>query len=147
MEFQKLTGHCPSIIKTLSVAVAVGGVLTADLAVAESDHPTEHNGLTVEELAVVPAESMARQIDLEGHVLLARRITIEPGGQIAIHSHETIPGIVFMESGEWTEGRADGETVHVAGDAFIEDIETTHWFYNRSDSPATALVFDIRPPG
>ena len=68
MEFQKLTGLCPAIIKTLSVAVAVGGLMTADLAVAESDHPTEHKGLTVEQLAVVPAESMALQINLEAVV-------------------------------------------------------------------------------
>lgn len=145
MEPRNLSGPCLIVIKALSLAIAMWGVLTADPAIAEGDYPEEHKGLTVEQLAVVPAESMAQQIGLKGHVLLARRITIEPGGQIAMHSHDTIPGIVFMESGEWTEGREDGETVHVSGEAFIEDVETTHWFHNRGETPATALVFDIRP--
>ena len=121
--------------------------MPATVSLADEHFPTEHAGLQVEELAVVPAASMQRQLGLEGKILLARRITIEPGGQIARHGHETVPGIVFMESGAWTEGTADGEIVHSEGDAFIEDADTTHWFYNRGDTPASALVFDIKPAG
>jgi quercetin dioxygenase-like cupin family protein len=50
-----------------------------------------------------------------------------------------------MESGTWTEGRDGGETEHSAGDAFIEDKDTVHWFYNRGAEPASALVCDIKP--
>lgn len=109
--------------------------------------PDEHKGLEVEELGFVPAESMAAQVGLEGHRLLLRRITIKPGGQIARHSAAKVPAVVHMVSGTWTEGRDSGETEHSAGDTFIEDENTVHWFYNRGAEPATAFVCDIKPAG
>jgi len=112
---------------------------------AQSAPPTEHKGLSVESLGFVPAESMSAQVDLDGHILLLRRIIIQPGGQIAKHSAESTPAVVYMVSGTWTEGRTSGETEHSAGDTFIEDKNTVHWFYNRGEEPATALVCDIKP--
>jgi len=126
--------------------------------------PTEHKDLKVEQLGFVPGESMAAQVGLKGYKLLLRRITINPGGQIAKHSHATSPGVVYIDSGSWTEGRDSGETNHSdsgswtegrdsgetnhsAGDTFIEDINTVHWFYNRGDEPAAAYVCDIKPAG
>ncbi len=88
---------------------------------------------------------MEAQVGMGDHILLLRRITIEPGGQIARHSAEATPGVVYMESGAWTEGREGGETVHEAGTTFIEDADTVHWFFNRGDEPASALVCDIKP--
>lgn len=107
--------------------------------------PSEHKGLNVETLGFVPEESMSAQVGLEGRILLLRRITIEPGGQIAKHSAESTPAVVYMESGTWTEGRERGETEHSAGETFIEDKDTVHWFYNRGENPAAALVCDIKP--
>lgn len=129
-----------------SATIATAGLFGV-CAEAEEHYPTEHKGLEVEQLAVVPEDSMTKQLGMDGRILLARRITIMPGGQIARHSHETVPGIVFMESGAWTEGTDEGETIRSAGETFIEDADTTHWFYNRGDDPASALVFDIKPAG
>jgi quercetin dioxygenase-like cupin family protein len=100
-------------------------------------------------LAALLAASMADTVGLEGHVLQLRAITIAPGGQIARHSHATRPGLVKVVEGEWVEGQPDSETVYAAGgsDANIEDEQTTHWFFNRGDTPATALVCDIVPAG
>ncbi|SEK42498.1 Cupin domain protein [Roseovarius azorensis] len=114
-------------------------------ALADEVYPTEHAGLKVEQLGVVPAVSMAAQVGLSKHILLLRRITIEPGGQIARHSADKTPAVVYMESGTWTEGRDSGETVHSAGETFIEDADTVHWFFNRGDESASALVCDIKP--
>jgi quercetin dioxygenase-like cupin family protein len=83
----------------------------------------------------------------KGHKLLLRRITIKPGGQIAKHSAATTPGVVYVASGTWTEGRTNGETEHSAGDTFVEDKDTVHWFFNRGAEPATAYVCDIKPAG
>lgn len=107
--------------------------------------PSEHKGLQVETLGFVPEESVSAQVGLEGRILLLRRITIEPGGQIAKHSAESTPTVVYMESGTWTEGRDSGETEYSAGETFIEDKDTVHWFYNRGEVPAAALVCDIKP--
>jgi len=123
--------------------VALGAVGSRSL--AQMAIPTEHKGLEVEKLGFVPAESMSAQVGLNGHILLLRKITIKPGGQIAKHSAESSPAVVYMVSGTWTEGRSSGETNHSAGDTFIEDKDTVHWFYNRGEEPATALVCDIKP--
>jgi quercetin dioxygenase-like cupin family protein len=109
--------------------------------------PTEHKGLEVEQLGFVPEESMSAQVGLKGYKLLLRKITINPGGQIAKHSAETTPGVVYVASGTWTEGRDSGETEYSAGDTFVEDKDTVHWFYNRGDEPAAAYVCDIKPAG
>jgi len=136
-----------ALAKSGVALAALGAVLMGGGVMAEGHYPTEHKDLKVEQLAVVPEESMARQLGVEGRILLARRITILPGGQIARHSHESVPGIVFMESGAWVEGTEAGDIVHSTGSVFIEDADTTHWFYNPGDEPASALVFDIKPAG
>lgn len=107
--------------------------------------PTHHKGLKVEVLGYVPAHSVEAQVGLTGHRLLLRRITIEPGGDIAKHSAATTPAVVHMISGTWIEGRSSGETTHHAGDTFIEDENTVHWFYNRGKEAASAYVCDIKP--
>jgi len=110
--------------------------------------PTEHKGLTVSALGVIDEESMMAQIGLEGYVMQLREITIEPGGQIAKHSHETRPGIVKVLTGTWLEGRESGETPYGTGSqGLLEDRDTVHWFFNTGDTPATAIVCDIVPAG
>jgi quercetin dioxygenase-like cupin family protein len=109
--------------------------------------PTEHKGLEVEVLGFVPEDSMSVQVGLEGYKLLLRKITINPGGQIAKHSADKTPTVVYVDSGTWTEGRDNGETEHSAGDSFVEYYDTVHWFFNRGDKPAMAFVCDIKPAG
>ena len=132
----------------VAACAAASGLLLGLLVgqgLAQTAAPSEHKGLAVEQLGVVPAESMAAQVGLDDRILLLRRITIEPGGQIARHSHESVPGVVYMESGSWIEGRDGGETEHAAGTTFVEDKDTVHWFYNHGEEPASALVCDIKP--
>ena len=137
----------PAAVALLCTVAGLAFGLIGGQGLAQTAPPTEHKGLKVERLGFVPAESMAAQVGLDGRILLLRRITIEPGGQIAKHSAESTPAVVYMESGTWIEGRDSGETRHSAGETFIEDKDTVHWFYNRSEEPATALVCDIKPAG
>jgi len=135
-----------------ATAAALDGVAPHDWGIVEAAAatapPVEHAGLTLETLGVVPATSMQATVGLEGHRLQLRAITIAPGGQIAVHSHATRPGLVKVVAGEWIEGRAGGETVFDAESAAnVEDELTEHWFYNRGDQPATALVCDLVPEG
>lgn len=125
--------------------LALGALGTAGIAAMTP--PAEHKGLAVESLGVIPPASMSTTVGLEGHRLQLRAITIMPGGQIAKHSHENRPGLVKVISGEWVEGRPEGETVFAASgtDGIVEDEDTVHWFYNRGDEPATAIVCDVTP--
>jgi quercetin dioxygenase-like cupin family protein len=130
-----------------AAALAVG--FFANQVIAAMEAPTEHKGLAVEALGVIDEANMSQQIGLSGHKLQLRAITIEPGGQIAKHSHETRPGLVKVVSGSWIEGRPSGEMEYSAAseEGILEDKDTVHWFYNRGDEPATAIVCDIVPAG
>ncbi len=135
----------PAPVAILCTAIGLTFGVIGGQGLAQDTPPTEHKGLEVEKLGFVSAESMSAQVGLDGHILLLRRITINLGGQIAKHNAASTPGVVYMESGTWTEGRDSGETEHSAGDTFIEDKDTVHWFYNRGEEPAAALVCDIKP--
>ncbi len=129
----------------LVAGLTVGAIGAQGL--AQVSPPTEHKGLVVETLGVIPEASIKAQVGLEGHILLLRAITIEPGGQIARHSHENVPGLVKVISGEWIEGSESGETAFNADTpaAIVEDKDTVNWFFNRGTEPATAIVCDIKP--
>jgi len=146
--FETCTKHCATM--AFLTGILIGGASFAVLgpiAIAAATAPTEHKGLKVEALGIVSAKSMEATLGLAGHKLQLRAITIEAGGQIAKHSHETRPGLVKVVDGEWIEGRSSGEVSFASGmaEAIIEDENTTHWFFNRSDKPATAIVCDIVP--
>ena len=111
--------------------------------------PTKHQGVSVATLGVVDAQSMSRQLGLDGHIMQLREITLEPGGAIAKHGHGTRPGLVWTVSGEWVEGRANGEKAYPAGkgtgSTIVEDADTEHWFFNDGPVAAKVLVCDIVP--
>jgi hypothetical protein len=126
--------------------IGLGAGVLGGNSLAQVAPPTEHKGLSVETLGVMPAESVKATVGLNGHILLLRKITIAPGGQIAKHSHAKIPGIVKVVSGEWIEGREDGERSFTPDSpALLEDENTVNWFFNRGPEPAAAIVCDIKP--
>jgi quercetin dioxygenase-like cupin family protein len=131
------------------VAIFVAGLLAgnSDIAkvTAQEAYPTEHKGIGVAKLGIVPEESMIRQTGLEGYFLQLRLATLEPGGQIARHKHDTRPGLVYTLEGSWIEGRSEGEREYPAGEgiALVEDADTDHWFYNRSEEPVQVLICDL----
>ncbi len=134
------------------LAVFTVGLLLAqvsDVGWASRTPPSKHKGVSVESLGVVSAQSMSRQLDLEGHIMQLREITLAPGGVIAKHGHDKRPGLVWTVSGSLVEGRANGEIAYPAGNAkdstIVEDADTEHWFFNDGTVPAKILVCDIVP--
>ena len=147
---QFLARRANAAIKSLTlIGIGVVAGFLLNQGQAATAPPAEHKGLDVGLLGIVPEESMKQQIGLDGYKLQLRVIGILPGGQIAKHSHEKRPGLVKVTSGTWTEGRSSGEREFSAADptAIIEDKDTVHWFWNRGDKPATAIVCDIVPAG
>ena len=139
--------------RTLTLSVAslgaglLAGVLVAD-GRAQTAPPTEHRGVSVAKLGVVPESTLQKTIGLSGYIMQLREITLEPGGAIAKHDHATRPGLVQTISGSWTEGRASGERDYPASEkvAIVEDEATEHWFFNNEAEPVKVVVCDIVPP-
>ena len=117
-----------------------------DAAKLEATWPTETVGIkSVRALGNVALEG---QVDsLEGRVLRARELELEPGGVVAVHRHDQRPGVAYIISGEVTEHRAgaSGPMVKRAGDVAFEENGTIHWWENEGDTVAKVVVIDIVP--
>ncbi len=147
LNFIKHITNRPTLVAIVCTAAGLTVGVIGGQGLAQVAAPTEHKGLSVETLGVISDKSLKAQVGLEGHILLLRAITIAPGGQIGKHSHDKVPGLVKVISGEWIEGRASGEKVFNADTptGIVEDKDTVNWFYNRGTEPATAIVCDIKP--
>ena len=97
------------------------------------------------------SEELLRAIDLTGEIastrgrpLRMRRITVQPGGGLALHNHVDRPAVTYMLQGEMTyypEGRAP--VVIRAGEGMAEGRATTHWAENTGTVPAVWVAVDI----
>ena len=147
MNLIKRITNRPALVALLCTAAGLALGVIGGQGLAQVAPPTEHKGVSVETLGVIPEDSLKAQVGLEGHILLLRAITIAPGGQIAKHSHAKVPGLVKVISGEWIAADASGETAFDADTkaAIVEDKDTVNWFFNRGTEPATAIVCDIKP--
>jgi len=130
-----------------TLALGLAAAISYQAVEAQRQPPTEHKGLKVSSLGAIPEASMSAQIGLEGYKMQLREIVVEPGGQIARHSHAGRPGLVLTLAGSWVEGRPEGEKTYpdTLKEAILEDKDTEHWFWNDGNVPARVVVCDIVP--
>ena len=112
----------------------------------QAQGPQENRG--IESVTTLGHVSLAGEIgDDSNRILRAREIVIAPGGVVAVHQHDQRPGVAYIIEGELIEHRsdADGPLVRKPGAVSFERTGVTHWWDNRSDQRARALVIDIVP--
>ena len=119
-----------------------GGVISA---AGQRKPPAQNVGQTEEALRSLDLTS-----ELEsgkGRPLRMRRITVQPGGALALHNHVDRPAVTYMLQGEMTYHQ-DGQPDRVvrAGDGFAEGRTTTHWGENTGQVPAVWIAVDIPKP-
>ena len=100
------------------------------------------------------SEEILRSLDLTGELesgkgrpLRMRKLTVQPGGVIALHNHVDRPAVTYMLQGQMTyyqEGRPD--VVSNPGEGFAEGRTTTHWGENTGKVPAVWIAVDIPKP-
>ena len=100
------------------------------------------------------SEELLRSLDLtteleagKGRPLRMRRITVQPGGALALHNHVDRPAVTYMLQGEMTyhqQGKPD--VVVRPGGGFAEGRATTHWGENTGTVPAIWIAVDIPKP-
>jgi quercetin dioxygenase-like cupin family protein len=76
-----------------------------------------------------------------------RRITLQPGGVLAVHNHVDRPAVTYLLQGQMTyhqEGRPP--VVVNPGEGFAEGRATTHWGESTGTVPAVWLGIDIPRP-
>jgi quercetin dioxygenase-like cupin family protein len=100
------------------------------------------------------SEEPLRSLDLSGELesgqgrpLRMRRITVQPGGATALHSHVDRPAVSYMLQGEFTYHQAGKpDVVMRPGDGIAEGRATTHWGENTGKVPAVWIAVDIPKP-
>jgi len=85
--------------------------------------------------------------DMNGRRLRIRKVTIQPGGIVGVHSHDDRPNASYLIQGSLTEYRTGGfrqergpDTEHTAGKNIV------HWQVNEGRVPAILIVVDVYKP-
>jgi mannose-6-phosphate isomerase-like protein (cupin superfamily) len=104
--------------------------------------PAENKGFRTDLLATL---DLADEIEgMTGRQLRMRRITVEPGGQFALHDHRDRPGLFYIQEGTITEyPDAGAASDHSAGQAVAVGLRTRHWEENRGMRPVIVIAVDI----
>ena len=67
---------------------------------------------------------------LQGKQLRARELVIQPGGVVAVHQHDSRPGVAYILEGEITEHRNDQDQpiLRSKGAVAFEQSGVAHWW-------------------
>ena len=104
--------------------------------------PTMPKGVTD---TVIGAVDLDKEINVEGRQLRTRRLVVQPGGIVPIHSHADRPALIVVVSGSITEHRSDSATPveHHAGDISREADGISHYWINHGTEPTVLLSSDV----
>ena len=117
-------------------------LLGAGIVVGESLPPQGNTGVKVSEPVLLDLSPWAD--DMKGRRLRIRKLEIEPGGVIGVHSHDDRPDVSYLVRGTLTERRAGGFTELRAGDTLhAAGKGVTHWVENHGSTPAVLIVADV----
>jgi quercetin dioxygenase-like cupin family protein len=134
----------PTALLVAACAIAASA-FAAGYATAQRTPPAKTVGLSEEPLRSL---DLSAEFDsTKGRVFRMRRITVQPGGALALHDHVDRPAITYLLQGQMTyhqEGKPD--LVANPGDGFAEGRTTTHWGENTGKVPAVWIAVDIPKP-
>ena len=85
------------------------------------------------------------KVNVPGRLFRMRRLEIAPGGEVAWHSHEDRPALIYVVTGTIVEysSHCSVPIVHDTGDLSIEAAGLSHWWKNTTKKPVTLISADI----
>ena len=94
---------------------------------------------------VIGSVDLGKEISVDGRQLRTRRLVVQPGGIVPLHSHADRPALIVTVSGSITEYRSDcsAPIVHNAGDISREAGGISHYWVNQGAEPAVLLSSDV----
>ena len=149
------TAEHPWLAISIATALAAAFVFTASAAKAgtcPADKITTNGQKPGATAHKDVAETLLGQIDLskekvavDGHHLRMRRLDIKPGGEVAWHSHEERPALIYVVSGSVTEysSACSVPIEHKAGELSIEQGGLSHWWKNNGKENTVLISADI----
>ena len=104
--------------------------------------PTMPKGVTDDVLSSI---DLAGEIGVTGRQLRTRRLVVQPGGVVPLHSHKDRPALIYTISGSITEysSACAAPIEHKAGDISREAEGLSHYWVNNGSEPAVLLSSDV----
>lgn len=129
-------------IAALGASPAMAGQCQASGANPLANAPTSPRDVTD---TVIGAVDLGSEINVAGRQLRTRRLVVQPGGVVPIHSHKDRPALIVTVSGSITEHRSDcaQPIEHRAGDISREADGISHYWVNQGSEPAVLLSSDV----
>jgi len=97
---------------------------------------------------VIASIDLGQGYNIPGRSLRMRRLVVQPGGVVPLHSHAERPANIYVVSGQITEYASTCKVgiTHRAGDVVAEHGDVSHWWRNNSRHPTVLISGDILPP-
>jgi quercetin dioxygenase-like cupin family protein len=104
--------------------------------------PTMPKGVTD---TVIGSIDLGPEISVDGRKLRTRRLVVQPGGIVPLHSHKDRPALIYTLSGSITEYSTTCVVPieHKAGDISREADGLSHYWVNHGKVPAVLLSSDV----
>ena len=99
----------------------------------------------VEEKLLGQIDLSKEKVKVAGRLFRMRQLVVQPGGEVAWHSHEDRPALIYVVSGMITEysSHCSVPIEHPAGDLSVESGGLSHWWKNNSKVPTTLISADL----
>ena len=134
-----------AVASVLLGSAAFAGTCPADKVTKDGQKPgaTAHKGVTEKLLGSV--DLAKEKVNIDGRLLRLRQLVIEPGGEVAWHSHEDRPALIYVTDGAITEysSHCSVPIEHKTGDLSVESGGLSHWWKNNSKKSVTLLSADV----
>jgi quercetin dioxygenase-like cupin family protein len=128
----KLTGWLLTLVVGIGIGTAIG----------QQTPPADTKGVDAKLVSTVDLAP-----DMAGYQLRLRKLTLEPGAVVGIHSHKDRPSFAYILEGTLTEGREGGYSKQYGpGDVITESRDVTHWAENKTGGKLVLVGVDIVKP-
>ncbi len=104
--------------------------------------PTMPKGVTD---TVIGSVDLSKEIAVADRQLRTRRLVVQPGGIVPLHSHVDRPALIYTISGTIMEYRSSCAVpiTHKAGDIAREADGISHYWINKGKVPVVLLSSDV----
>ena len=133
------------LLATATSGAAVAGACPANKTTSDGQKPGATAHKAVEEKLLGSIDLAKEKVHIDGRLLRLRRLVVQPGGEVAWHSHEDRPALIYVSEGTITEysSHCAVPIEHKAGELSVESGGLSHWWKNNSKKPVTLLSADI----
>jgi quercetin dioxygenase-like cupin family protein len=140
-----------TMLATAAIAVAAAGSFASPASAAQcptagtsdlANAPTMPQGVTDDVLSSI---DLGSEIGVAGRQLRTRRLVVQPGGIVPVHSHKDRPALIYVISGTITEhsSACAAPIEHKAGEISREADGLSHYWQNHGKVPAVLLSSDV----